>query len=194
MTRTAIILQKRIAKPKLPSTISAPARQMLQTMTLIEGEDGRAYQALAAAIISDLEPSDIIECMFVRDVIRYQWDIMQRWRLIEAHLLQTKERKEQEIKGISEERIKENIAALQEALDRDAPGWRERRQPPDEPAASLSPAQPEPSAGSALKDAFKTHGLELERIGRTIFAAENRRNGALNQLETYREATRQLQG
>ena len=136
MTRNAT-MRKRIVKPQLPSTISAPARQMLQTTTLFEGEDGRAYQALAEAIISDLEPSDVIECMFVRDVIRYQWDIMQRWRLIEAHLLKTKERKEQEIKRIFEERIKENRAALQEALDRDAPGWRERRQHPEEPAAPL---------------------------------------------------------
>jgi hypothetical protein len=192
MTRKAT-LRKRIMKPQLPSTISAPARQMLQTTTLLEGEDGRAYQALAEAIISDLEPSDIIECMYARDVIRYQWDIMQRWRLIEAHLLRTKERNEQKTKKVLEEHANRALATLQEVLDSHDPGWRERRQRREPPAAPLNPARAEPSAGSVLREAFKTRGLELERIGRAIFAAESRRNAALNQLETYRHAMGQVQ-
>ena len=78
--------------PRLPSTSAnaPPARPsavpFLAPPPLIEGEDAAAYDDLLARISGTLKPADILEEIWVRDVVDLVWDAF-RLRRLKAHLL-----------------------------------------------------------------------------------------------------------
>ena len=53
---------------------------------LLEGEDASAYAELLAQVSSAVKPTDIIEDIWVRDVVDLTWEIL-RWRRLKANLL-----------------------------------------------------------------------------------------------------------
>ena len=78
--------------PRLPSTSAnaPPARPsavpFLAPPPLIEGEDAAAYDDLLARISGTLKPADILEEIWVRDVVDLVWDVF-RLRRLKVHLL-----------------------------------------------------------------------------------------------------------
>jgi hypothetical protein len=53
---------------------------------LIDGEDGRAYQELHERVRLSLEPADIFEEIWVRDIVDLQWEVL-RWRRLKSSLM-----------------------------------------------------------------------------------------------------------
>ena len=78
--------------PQLPSTSTnrplAPATAVIAFLApppLIEGEDAAGYDELLARISGTLKPADILEEIWVRDVVDLVWDAF-RLRRLKAHL------------------------------------------------------------------------------------------------------------
>jgi hypothetical protein len=76
------------SNPKSRSVTSAPARvAILGPPPLLEGEDAALYDELVARMCTAVKPVDIINEMFMADVISFEWDIM-RWRRLKFSLLE----------------------------------------------------------------------------------------------------------
>jgi hypothetical protein len=87
----------RKAKSKSKSMAPAPARpfQLFGQPQILEGEDAAAYDELLARICNAIKAVDIIEEMFIADVVSLEWQVL-RWRrlmlsLIRAHALEALE-------------------------------------------------------------------------------------------------------
>src|SRR5262245_32620171 len=53
---------------------------------ILPGEDKSAYEALIRRVTADVKPADIIEKMWVRDIVDLTWEIL-RWRRIKKTLV-----------------------------------------------------------------------------------------------------------
>jgi len=80
---------KRKANSK--SVVSAPARQwtLFGQPQLLEGEDRAAYDELFACMRSTVKPADIIDEMFLADLVPLEFEVL-RWRRLKSILLQTR--------------------------------------------------------------------------------------------------------
>lgn len=58
---------------------------------LLPGEDAAAYQELRERLCAALKPADVIDDIFVNDIMFWQWEVM-RWRSFKAQLLGNLER------------------------------------------------------------------------------------------------------
>ena len=76
--------------PKGKSMTSAPARVQRLALfgppLLLEGEDAAIYDELLARMCAAVKPVDIIDEMFVADLVFLQWEVM-RWRRLKFSLL-----------------------------------------------------------------------------------------------------------
>jgi len=81
-----------IEAPQLPSSPTNPPPATATTMPwlppppLISGENAAAYDDMLARISGTLKPADILEEIWVRDVVDLVWDAF-RLRRLKAHLL-----------------------------------------------------------------------------------------------------------
>jgi hypothetical protein len=62
--------------------------ELLGPPPLVPGDDGNRYQRFLAAIVAEVKPTDILECIWVRDVIDLQWEIL-RYRKAKAQLFES---------------------------------------------------------------------------------------------------------
>jgi hypothetical protein len=75
-------------KEKSKSVVLASAKWTLfDQPDLLEGEDAAAYQELLARVRAAVKPVDIIEDMFVADVVALGWEVL-RWRRLKRTLIQ----------------------------------------------------------------------------------------------------------
>ena len=84
---------KRIrVRPKAKAVTSFPARVQRLALfgppLLLDGEDAAIYDELLARMCAAVKPVDIIDEMFVADLVFLQWEIM-RWRRLKLSLLRT---------------------------------------------------------------------------------------------------------
>ena len=56
---------------------------------LIEGEDAAAYDQLLASICAVVKPVDIIDEMFIADVVALEWEVL-RWRRLKSSLIRAR--------------------------------------------------------------------------------------------------------
>jgi hypothetical protein len=79
----------RKAKSKSNSMTPAPARrfQVFGQPQILEGEDAASYDELLARICDTIKPADIIEEMFIADVVSLEWELL-RWRRLKWTLVQ----------------------------------------------------------------------------------------------------------
>jgi transcriptional regulator of aromatic amino acid metabolism len=56
---------------------------------LIQGEDGAAYDQLLARIWVAVNPVDIIDEMFIADIVFLEWEVL-RWRRLKSSLIQAR--------------------------------------------------------------------------------------------------------
>ena len=79
------------SNPKTKSMTSAPARvqrfAFFGPPLLLEGEDAALYDDLVGRMCAAVKPVDIIDELYVADVVSLEWDIM-RWRRLKFGLLQ----------------------------------------------------------------------------------------------------------
>lgn len=144
---------------------------------LLHGEDRGAYDALHAKITGYVEPKDIIETMFVRDIIDLQWELL-RWKRLKAALMNSEQATvlrdmlipfatTVNMNLLTEEWLKQDpqtIAALKEVL-------------------ASKGVRMEAIEGKVLMRRLD----HVERIDERAALAESRRNRALHELGQHRE-------
>jgi hypothetical protein len=81
------------ANSKTKSKISALAKVQRLTLVgspqLLEGEDAGAYDELLSRVPAAAKPIDIIDEMFIADVVSLEWEVL-RWRRLQSSLMRTR--------------------------------------------------------------------------------------------------------
>jgi hypothetical protein len=68
----------------------APTRlKLFGEPQLLEGEDAAAYDELLARLRAAVKPVDIIEEMFIADVVALEWEVL-RWRRLKVALIRAR--------------------------------------------------------------------------------------------------------
>src|SRR5687767_9988690 len=78
-------MAKRSKAASLPRPVPAVER-LFRQFTVAAGESASEYESLAQGIVHDLQPHEMVETIFARDVVDHTWEV-QRLRRIEAALL-----------------------------------------------------------------------------------------------------------
>jgi hypothetical protein len=159
-----------------PPAAAPAAMALLAPPPLIEGENAASYDDLLARISGTLQPADILEEIWVRDVVDLVWDAF-RLRRLKAHLL----------KAAAHEGMADIIGPL---LDWNLTGQTSRRWAIGDEEAVKTVETTLAAAGLTM-DAVMACTLarkiyEIERIDRMTMAAEARRNAVLREIERHR--------
>jgi hypothetical protein len=165
--------------PDLP-TLSEPAQSptdlsFLGSAPLIRGEEVSNYDTLLARISGAVKPADILEEIWVRDVVDLVWDAI-RMRRLKAALMTVcaHEGMQRTLSGFA------GVTSIGFARQ-----WATR----DEAAVAKADALLA-SAGltidSVMAQTLRVRIGEVERIDRMAMAAEARRNVALHEIERHR--------
>jgi hypothetical protein len=161
---------------------------------LIAGEDAAAYDQFLARICSAVKPVDIIEEIFVADVVSLEWEVL-RWRRLKSSLIQAHGR-----------RVLQNfLEPLRKDWIQDEPFPRSRLDMIREDQATKELVQAyarrEPHAvtlvhrlltdvGASMDDLMAEALAEklddIERIDRLTTVAESRRNASLHEIDRHR--------
>jgi len=56
---------------------------------LLEGEDSAAYDELLARVCAAVKPADIIDEMFIADIVALEWEVL-RWRRLKSSLIRAR--------------------------------------------------------------------------------------------------------
>ena len=62
---------------------------LLSSPVLLAGEDDAAYHELLSRVRTAINPVDIIDEMFIADVVSLEWEVL-RWRRLKSSLMQTR--------------------------------------------------------------------------------------------------------
>ena len=73
-----------IAAPSVPGRAQGLA--LFGAPLLLEGEDAAAYDQLIDSICAVVKPVDIIDEMFIADVVFLEWEVL-RWRRLKSSLI-----------------------------------------------------------------------------------------------------------
>jgi hypothetical protein len=101
-----------IAAPSVPGRVQRLA--LFGLPILLEGEDTAAYDQLFARICSAVKPVDIIEEIFVADLMSLEWEVL-RWRRLKSSLIQARGR--EVLQKFLEEQLKSNYALHKEHFE-----------------------------------------------------------------------------
>jgi hypothetical protein len=151
--------------------------QLFGPPPLFEGEDTKAYDELLTRISTVVKPADILEDIWVRDLVDLTWDVF-RLRRLKANVMMANAHK-----GLSE--ILAPLVGSSEA-ETLAEAWAARK---SDVAKEVDKALA--SAGLGM-DAVMVQTLSLklddiERIEHMIAIAEARRNTTLREIDRHRE-------
>jgi hypothetical protein len=61
---------------------------LLSSPVLLAGEDDAAYHELLSRVRTAINPVDIIDEMFIADVVSLEWEVL-RWRRLKSSLMRT---------------------------------------------------------------------------------------------------------
>jgi hypothetical protein len=170
------------AEPKSPSRSRGPPKQtLLRTAfgppALIDGENAAVYDELAAGIAAHVKPIDILEEMWVHDIIEHSWN-MERLRSLKMSLMRVTA-----FKGLATvlEPMMDSTDAAKLALE-----WYA-----EDPSAIKAVNNNLASAGLSMNEVmaqtFVNNIDSIERIDRMIENLEKRRNAALREVDRHRQ-------
>jgi len=71
-------------KISTPNTVTPPS--LFGPPPVLVGEDGAAYDELSGRIYAAVKPSDVIDEMFIDDVVFLEWDVL-RWRRVKSSII-----------------------------------------------------------------------------------------------------------
>jgi len=144
---------------------------------LLEGEDLAVYNELLARITARVKPADILEEIWVFDVVNLTWEVA-RWRRLQQHLI--KASTHTGVQAVMGPMQTEPGEALLLSL-----GWASGSAGAiNKVKERLASANLSVDAITALTVANKIS--EIERIDRLAMNAEMRRNTALREIERHR--------
>jgi len=148
---------------------------------LLDGEDPAAYDDLLARVSGAVKPSDILEEIWVRDVVDLTWEV-QRLRQLKAKLLDLNAHKGvQDILG----RVSDVFNA--ELLSK---GWLKNNSNSIE-EVDLWLTSSELNMEDVMAQTLALKLDEIERIDRMTTNAEARRNVALREIDRHRASVAQ---
>jgi hypothetical protein len=142
---------------------------------LIPGEDAAAYEALLARITTLVAPGDVLEELWVRDVVDRVWDIARLHRM-KANLIAASA-------SAGVERVLQDLGWIDPRIS--AQDWA-RRGEKTVAAVAHGLAAAGLSMDSVMARTFAVRIAELDRIDRMIMAADASRNAALHAVERHR--------
>ena len=161
--------------PDLPATAGAGVPAALAAAPpLIAGEQQSAYDELVARVNESLEPADVLEHVFIRDIVDLAWEVL-RLRRLKASLMATAAQQ-----GVA--RLLEPLLEEPERVARDFAA----RRPGSAEQVEAALAQAGFGADHVAAASFRACLFDFERLERMTAAAEARRNAALYQLEAHR--------
>jgi hypothetical protein len=143
---------------------------------LIAGEDVAAYDELLARFSAVIKPKDVLEEMWVRDIVDLTWDTL-RMRRLKAGLLTS----------VTWEGLKEVLKALVDPFEADilSKDWAARNRQAVKKVDKLLTSK-RLTMDLAIARALSANVDSFERIDRMAMNAEARRNAALRELERHR--------
>lgn len=74
------------SKSKSVTSAPAPRLRLFGQPQILEGEDGAAYDELLSRICTAVKPVDIIDEMFIADIVSLEWEVL-RWRRLKSSLI-----------------------------------------------------------------------------------------------------------
>lgn len=173
---------KAVSVPNAPiRATNVDMQALLGPPPLLDGEDAEAFGALHAQLSTAVAPSDVIEHMWVRDVVDLLWETL-RLRRLKTQLVQASAHQgldkilEPRVEWITRKRLVEGWAT------RDPQSMRDVR-------AVLKKAGLEESAIHAQTVEVKLE--TIEKIDRLIAVSEARRNAALREIDRRRDTLAQ---
>jgi hypothetical protein len=145
---------------------------------LFDGEDSAGYDDLLARVSGAIKPADIIEEIWIRDIVALTWEAL-RLRRARAALLSAN-------RHVGVQHLLNPLCGLGEALDLSGQ-WARRE---DEAVAVVDRTF---AVAGLTMDAVMGQMLAVEidlveRIERMIASAETRRNATLREIERHRSA------
>jgi hypothetical protein len=154
---------------------SKAARRIFGALPEIPGEDGASYEELLTRMTETVRPADLIEEMWVRDVVDLSWEIL-RLRRLKAGLLAGAA-----CHGVANLLIRLGAKEVHGTATAWAAGDREARACVNGTlnAAGLS-------MHAVMASTLSEQIRDIETMERMTMAAEARRNAALEQIERYR--------
>jgi hypothetical protein len=149
---------------------------LLGPRPLIEGEDAAAYDEILARLSGTMKPKDVLEEIWVRDVVDLTWDTL-RMRRLKAALLASamSQAIDKMFTPILGYRGAEELSKQWALRDR------QTVKRVDQLIASMGLTME-----AVVAQALSIHIDSFERIDRMVMHAEGRRNAALRELERHR--------
>ena len=160
--------------PTRPGGLSREIAAVAGPPPLIVGESAAGYDRLLARVCEALQPSDVLEHIWIRDIVDLAWEVF-RLRRLKASLMW----------AAAYEGMREVLVPLCDYPDDIAKAWATRRE------AAVQVAEGALVDAELTIDAVTARTLsvridDFERIDRLTAAAEARRNAALRQLDLHR--------
>jgi hypothetical protein len=159
---------------------------------VLQGEEESTYQELLAQITSALQPSDILERMWIREIADLSWEAL-RWRrlkgnLFSATLYQGVDRAIRPIMAGQKHQEFDRMDSFMVFQPSLAQRWAAKEE------AAITEVGELLETGGLDMEAAHAHTLvynleSIERIERLAASAEARRNAALRELQRYRRAS-----
>ena len=174
--------KRRITAPgQGPSGSRRDLQSLLGPAPLLEGEDAAAYDELQRRVHSAVAPADVLEEIWVRDVVDLLWETM-RLRRLKAKLMQSAahEGLEQLLRPLTGHWSNNDLVNDWARRDRGAV---------KEVNALLKQAGLDQEAIAAQTLAAKLDAFE--RIDRMIMQTESRRNAVLREVDRHRDVLAQ---
>jgi hypothetical protein len=166
------------ARQKYRSASKSEVDSILGPPPILPGEDVSAYETLIARVCADLEPADIIEEIWVRDIVYHTWEIL-RWRRIKKICVSLK------LYNGLPEMFTQLLRSTPEAAAQLTSRWSN-----GDPILLEVLKQLEKQNGFSIVDAvdvaFFTELDNVERIDRLLSILESRRNAVLREIERRR--------
>jgi hypothetical protein len=158
-----------------PAVHPTSADAALGPASLIPGEKPCSYDELLARFTEALKPSDIVEEMWVRDVVDLVWEVL-RLRRLKANLLS----------ACAHEGMKEVLLSMHAGDEFTASRKWEARDAEAVKRCEKALAAGGFSIDTVMARTFSERMFDMERFERMTTAAELRRNTALQQIERHR--------
>jgi hypothetical protein len=169
---------------------STDAQALLGPAPLVLGEDKDAYAALLARVQASVEPKDILEEFWVKDVVDLTWETV-RLRRMKANIITATAHGalERILAPILNKESLDDVSSLLEGTParKLAAGWYKReKEAVNKVEAILKSA--DHSMEIVTATALRMSLDDIERIDRMIMNAEARRNAVLREVARHRAA------
>jgi hypothetical protein len=99
------------SKSKSMASALPPRWTLFSQPQLLAGEDAADYDQLLARVCAVVKPVDIIDEIFIADVVSLEWEVL-RWRRLKSSLIQARGR--EALQSFLEEQLKSNYALHEE--------------------------------------------------------------------------------